>query len=316
MKNIKTETRKIPRAEVPQAGEVHRIKGAFRSNAWIWVPAVLVAAATFVIFLPSLGYEFINYDDDRFIYDNPNITSMGSDFFRWAFTNRQYQWSPLRWISHALDYKLWGLKAAGHHLSSVLLHSLNAFLVVILVAKLFEMRKRQTPLILAEEEDRGFRRKALLAGVITGLLFSIHPLRVESVAWVSERKDVLFAFFFLLSLISYLSYYRHRDPDNSQKKPVYYLLALVFFVMSVMSKAAAVTLPLVLVLLDFYPLKRIEFRSGPSVWRKVLVEKLPFFALSALSCVLTFLVQRACGAVTPLAMSFIAMPTFAGRPPG
>jgi tetratricopeptide (TPR) repeat protein len=307
MKKIKTEMQNSPQMKASQAGEVHRIKSYFRSNAWIWIPAILVAAVTFVIFLPSLGYEFVNYDDDKFVYDNTNITSMSPDFFRWAFTNRQYQWSPLRWISHALDYKLWGINPAGHHFSSILLHSLNAFLVVILVAGLYEMRKRQTAPQLAEEDDREFRRKALLAGVITGLLFSIHPLRVESVAWVSERKDVLFAFFFLLSLISYLSYYRHRDPDNSQKKPVYYLLALVFFVMSVMSKAAAVTLPLVLVLLDFYPLKRIEFRSGPSVWRKVLVEKLPFFVIGGVVALINIGVHESMGVIVPTEKISFAM---------
>jgi Flp pilus assembly protein TadD len=266
--------------------------------------AALVAIVTFIVFLPALQNKFINWDDNIFVYDNPHIRSLSSQFFQWAFTNRQYQWSPLRWISHALDYKIWQLNPLGHHLSNIIIHSLNAFLVVIFAAKLCEMRKRQTAPLLVEDEDKGFRRKAFIAGAVTGLLFSIHPLRVESVAWVSERKDVLFAFFFMLSLISYLRYYRFLD--NIHKKRLYYLLTLVFFIMSVMSKAAAVTLPLVLILLDFYPLERVNFRSGLDNWRRVFVEKLPFFAIGGAVAWINMGLHEEMGIVIPLVtMSFI-----------
>ena len=298
MKNIKTETGKRPRVKPLQADEVRGIKGGLFSNARMWVPALLVAAITFVVFLPSLNYELINYDDDKFISENKNITSMGFDFLKWAFTSRQFQWSPLRWISHAADYKVWGLNAAGHHLSSIILHCMNAFLVVVLVVILLEVVKLKMQPSPPGEEEIKFRRKALIAGVITGLLFSIHPLRVESVVWVSERKDVLFAFFFLLSLISYLKYYTFSA--NRRKKHLYYLLTLVFFIFSVMSKAAAVTLPFVLVLLDFYPLERVNFRSRLSDWRRLFVEKLPFFAIGGAVAWMNIGLHEGMGVIVPM----------------
>ena len=263
--------------------------------------AALVAIVTLIVFLPALQNKFINWDDNIFVYENPHIRSLNSQLFQWAFTNRQYQWSPLRWISHALDYKIWQLNPLGHHLSNIIIHSLNAFFVVILAVGLYEMRNRK---IFPSKEDTNFRRKAFIIGVVTGLLFSIHPLRVESVAWVSERKDVLYAFFFLLSLISYLRYFRHSD--NIQKKRLYYMLALVFFIMSVMSKAAAVTLPLVLILLDFYPLERVNFRSGLDKWHRVFVEKLPFFVIGGAVAWINMGVHEDMGVVIPLVtMSFI-----------
>jgi protein O-mannosyl-transferase len=260
--------------------------------------AALVAIVTFIVFLPALQNKFITWDDDIFVYENPHIRSLNPQFFQWAFTNRQYQWSPLRWISHAVDYKIWGLNATGHHLSSIILHSLNAFLVVILVVKLLEMIKRKMIPSLAAEEGANFRRKALIAGAITGLLFSIHPLRVESVVWASARKDVLFAFFFLLSLISYLHYYKFSD--NRRKKHLYYLLTLVFFIMSVMSKAAAVTLPFVLVLLDFYPLERVNFRSVLGDWRRLFVEKLPFLAIGGAVAWMNIGLHEGMGVIVPI----------------
>jgi tetratricopeptide (TPR) repeat protein len=175
-----------------------------------------------------------------------------------------------------MDYWIYGLNPFGHHLSSVILHILNAFLVALLVFRLFEAVKMKMQPPPSGEEEMHFRRRALIAGFVTGLLFGIHPLRVESVVWVSERKDVLYAFFFLLSLISYLSY---SVFSVIKRKHLYYLLALVFFVMAVMSKATAIALPFVLILLDVYPLERVNFHSGLSSWRRVFVEKLPFFAI-------------------------------------
>jgi hypothetical protein len=261
--------------------------------------ATLVAIVTFIVFLPALQNEFINWDDDIYIYKNPHIRSLDLQFFKWAFTNMQSQWTPLRWISHALDYKIWGLNAAGHHLSSVVLHSMIAFLVVIFTVRLFEMMKpaKMNP-GLSADGGSSFRRKALIAGGVTGLLFSIHPLRVESVVWVAARKDVLFALFFLLSLISYLHYYKFSD--NRQKKHFYYLLSLIFFIMSVMSKAAAVTLPFVLVLLDLYPLERVAFRSGFIVWRRLFMEKLPFFAIGGAVALVNIGVHESMGVMVPL----------------
>jgi tetratricopeptide (TPR) repeat protein len=221
----------------------------------------------------------------------------------------------MRWISHAADYKIWKLNPFGHHLTSIALHSLNAFLVVILAASLYETRKRIMSLSPAAGETKQFLRKMLITGGITGLLFGIHPLRVESVAWASERKDVLFAFFFLLSLVAYLTYF--TSAKNTQKKYIYYLFALIFFILSVMSKAAAVTLPLVMVLLDFYPLDRLHFRSGFNVWRSVFLEKLPFFIIGGIVTLANIGIHEGMDIVIPLVkLSFIdrvllAIKTFA-----
>ena len=180
-----------------------------------WLAPLLVALLTFLVFLPALSNDFVTFDDDRFVYENKRITSIDIDFFKWAFTNRSMQWSPLRFFSHAIDYKIWKLNPMGHHLTNIILHSLNTFLVVLLVFALCEIVKSKTVPSPTVEEDMRFQRKALITGVVTGLLFGLHPLHVESVAWVSERKDVLYTFFYLLSLMVYLKY---ASPSIKQKR--------------------------------------------------------------------------------------------------
>ncbi len=295
MKNIDTETGKRPLART-RTGEIRGVKDVSFSGKRIWAPALLTALITLAVFLPALKGEFVSYDDDKFVYDNRHIASMDLDFVKWALTNRQYQWSPLRWISHAVDYRIWGLNAAGHHLSSIVLHSLNAFLVVVLVVRLLETARPRGPAFDAEKEAK-FREKALIAGFAAGLLFGVHPLRVESVAWVAERKDVLFAFFYLLGLVSYLHY---CSSSENRRRLMYYLFTLVFFVMAVMSKGAAVTFPLVLILVDFYPLERVNLRSGSSVWRRVLAEKLPFLVVGAAVTWINIGVHESMGVLMPL----------------
>jgi tetratricopeptide (TPR) repeat protein len=303
MKHVKKEINTKSRSKPLHNREVRGIRDALFSSLRTFAPALLAAGIAFIVFLPSLNNEFVNYDDGRFIYDNKHITSISLDFLKWTFTNREYQWSPLRWISHAVDYKIWRLNPFGHHLSSIILHSLNVFLVVILVFRLLgAVKLKMQPSPLNEDEIK-FRRKVLITGVVTGLLFGIHPLRVESVVWISERKDVLYAFFFLLSLISYLSYCAF---SVKKRRYLYYLLALVFFMMAVMSKAAAVTLPFVLILMDLYPLKRVNFRSGLSVWLRVFWEKLPFIGVSGAIAWINIGVHESLGALVPLVeVSFI-----------
>jgi tetratricopeptide (TPR) repeat protein len=296
MRNMKTETREKSKP-AQETADVTGVKGLLLSGTGRWIAAVLVALVTFVVFLPALNNGFVNYDDGIFVYENKHITSISTDFIKWAFTNREYQWSPVRWSSHAVDYWIWRLNPSGHHLSSIILHSLNAFLVVVLVFKLLELARLKMQPPPDRDEEVNFRRKALIAGVVTGLLFGIHPLRVESVAWISERKDVLYAFFFLLSLISYLNYAAF---SVVKRKRLYYLLALVFFIISVMSKATAVALPLVLLLLDIYPLQRINFHPPFSNWRRVLVEKLPFFVIAGAVTLINIGVHEDIGVLVPL----------------
>ncbi|MCL4475197.1 MAG: tetratricopeptide repeat protein [Nitrospirae bacterium] len=253
---------------------------------YAWVAGA--AAATLLIYLPALQNGFVNWDDPAYVYENPHIRSLGLPFFKWAFLDfHAWNWHPLTWISHGLDYAVWGLNPAGHHLSSILLHGANTFLVGMLVVEFFRARG-------ADKEG-----VAITAAFVTAMLFGIHPLHVESVAWVSERKDVLCALFFLLSLLSYLRYAsgtgREMNPMPFTHK--YYRFAFAFFLLALLSKPMAISLPLVLLILDWYPLGRFW---GRGAMRSLFAEKLPFLILSALSGIVTVLAQLYGGAVVEL----------------
>jgi energy-converting hydrogenase Eha subunit A len=240
----------------------------------------------------------VYWDDNLYIFENSHIRSLDAAFFRWAFLDFPISnWHPLTWISHALDYTIWGLYPLGHHLTSILLHAINTGLVVVLVLKLLEIAREGSQ----RNPSASFLtdRATLIAAGVTGLLFGIHPVHVESVAWVSERKDLLCALFFLLSIMTYTDYAVRRrsegeGKDESGRKNFHtskqYFLALGFFVLALMSKPMAVTLPVVLVILDWYPLNRI--RSLKTL-RTAGVEKIPFFALSIVSSVITMIAQKA-----------------------
>ncbi len=260
--------------------------------------AFAVALATFIVYLPALRNDFVGvWDDNIYIGENHHIRSLGAGFFRWAFFEfHASNWHPLTWLSHALDYALWGINPLGHHLTSIVLHAINTALVVLLVMKLIEAaQKRATP-----EGPASFleERTALIASGVTGLLFGIHPVHVESVAWAAERKDLLCALFFLLSIIVYLDSARGQGSGhqgNAALKPKQgffnkqYLLVLGLFVLALLSKPMAVSLPVVLLILDWYPLGRI--RSGKELWRAG-VEKFPFLALSFASSIITIFAQQ------------------------
>jgi tetratricopeptide (TPR) repeat protein len=223
------------------------------------------------VFGQTVGHGFVNYDDDHYVYQNPcverGLTAAG---IVWAFTTTQcYNWHPLTWLSHMLDCQAYGLHAGGHHLTNVLLHAATAIL-------LFLVLWRMTG--------------DLWPSAFAAALFAIHPLRVESVAWVAERKDLLSGLFFMLTLGAYVAYARH--PFSLLR----YLTVVGLFALGLMAKPMLVTLPCVLLLLDYWPLGRLESPPRESQrtlfipWRLV-VEKLPLFALSAASCVVTPLVQ-------------------------
>jgi tetratricopeptide (TPR) repeat protein len=243
---------------------------------FVWAAALLVASITFVVFLPALSNDFVNWDDIYLTYENPNIQSLDFGFLKWAFTSVVIaSWYPLTLVSFALDYAIWGPEPWGFHLTNVILHSANTFLVALLVCRLVETGR-------GRNEAGGVDKAVLVAGVVTALFFGIHPLRVESVAWVAERKDVLYSFFFLLSVLAYLKY-----ADRAPGKTLFYLTSVVFFAMSLMSKPMAVTLPAVLVILDFYPLRRLNLDGGWKGCKTVVLEKVPFFTLSLVLSLLT-----------------------------
>ena len=215
----------------------------------------------FLVFLPTLGYDFVSWDDAQYVYENPAIRSLEPSSLWHIFTTTDLtKWHPLTIVSFAVDYAVWGLDPRGFHLTNTLLHALNTLLVVVIVGRLCTLS--------------GLKSRGVLAtAFITALIFSVHPLRVESVAWVTERKDVLYGAFYLLSILAYTSYAAPATKDRWRAKAAY-LLSLTLFGLASMSKPMAVTLPVVLLILDFYPLKRL----GDSAI--IYVEKVPFFLIS------------------------------------
>ncbi len=234
--------------------------------------ALLLALVTLAVFLPVGSFSFVNYDDDDYVTNNPpvrqGLTAAG---VRWAFTAfHAGNWHPLTWISHMTDCELFRLNAGAHHLVNVLFHAANAAL---LFALLWRLTQKLWPC-------------ALVAA-----LFAWHPLHVESVAWISERKDVLSTFFALLALLSYAKFAK----ENSRRD---YWLAFLFFGLGLLAKPMLVTLPCVMLLLDFWPLQRFSLSNFK---RRFISEKIPFFALTITSCVVTFLAQKNGEAVVSLA---------------
>jgi hypothetical protein len=265
--------------------------------------AGLVSLVTFLVYLPALRNGFVNWDDADYVYENPHIRSLNLKLLHWAFFDfYASNWHPLTWLSHAMDYAIWGLNPFGHHLFNNTIHSLNAFLVALLAMTFVEISlkkssRRNNSAFFPNEHSR------LIVGATTGLLFGIHPLHVESVAWIAERKDLLCALFFLLSVKSYLNLMSEETGGDPQRPrgafPFFrkqYLHALGFFALALLSKPMAVTLPAVLLIIDWYPSGRI---SSMRTFKHSLTEKLPFFVLSFFSSVLTILAHKSGGAIVP-----------------
>lgn len=220
-----------------------------------------LAVVTWVVFGQTLWHDFVNYDDPRYVYENTTITrGLSISGIAWAFTHiHSMNWHPLTTISHMFDCQLYGLKAGWHHFTNVLLHTLAAIL-----------------LFLALQQMTG----AVWRSAFVAAVFAIHPLRVESVAWIAERKDVLSGVFFMLTLLAYVCY--ARLPRLWR-----YLVVVFVFACGLMSKPMLVTVPFVLLLVDYWPLARIKGQF----WKRAF-EKIPLIALSAVSSIITFLVQK------------------------
>src|SRR5689334_8267770 len=242
---------------------------------------------TFAVFWPVTGYDFVNFDDPGYVSRNQVVKKgFTAEGVKWAFTtNEGGNWHPVTWFSHMLDCQLFGLKAGRQHAVSVALHGASVVLLFLLMTHLTGARWRS----------------AVLAA-----LFAVHPLRVESVAWISERKDVLSGFFFMLTLWAYVKWTEVAKEGTSgvwnRKLEAlrWFGLSLVLFAFGLMSKPMLVTLPCVLVLLDWWPLQRI----GKFTWRAFaasILEKAPFFALTAAFSVITVHAQGSAHAVVSFA---------------
>lgn len=250
---------KSPIPAAPLAGE-----NAGRNATLDWAIALGLMLATFAVFAQVGKFDFINYDDDLYVYMNAHVLGgLTLANIAWALTAVVVaNWMPATVLSHMLDVQLFGLQSGMHHLTNVLLHALAAVLLYLTLA-------------------RATRRRA--ASAFVAFLFALHPLHVESVAWIAERKDVLSAFFFFLALYAYVRYAERPGAGR-------YLLVAAAFGLGLMAKPMLVTFPFVLLLFDVWPLRRAQ-------WPRVLWEKLPLVAMSAAASVVTYSVQRLGGAV-------------------
>jgi tetratricopeptide (TPR) repeat protein len=286
---------------------------------------LLLAAVTSVLYWQVSGFEFTNFDEFQMVLNNPYV--LGGLTLRgvtWALTTSWFEyWHPLTWLSHMLDCELFGLSPGWHHLVNLGFHVANTLL-------LFAVLQRMTG--------------ALWRSAMVAALFALHPLHVESVAWIAERKDVLSAFFFFLTLWAYVRYtevqspkskvrsqwseecgvrsaeyaghgarFKVQSPKSKIQGPmpsdggarsifhlpssIFYLLSLLFFACGLMSKPMLVTLPFVLLLLDYWPLQRLGLKTQDSRLKTLLVEKLPFFALTVASCIITYTGVKAGGSI-------------------
>ncbi len=239
-----------------------------RGRYAVLVVCALLLLATAAVFGQTLDFGFVNFDDRTYVSENPHLAAgLTTETIGWAFTTDCCSnWHPLTWLSYLLDHQLYGLKPWGYHLSNVVLHGAAA---VLLFLVLWRMTGDLWP-------------SALVAAV-----FAVHPLRAESVAWISERKDVLSGLFFMLTLGAYAGY--AGRPFSWAR----YLALVLLFALGLMAKPMLVTLPLVLLLLDFWPLGRIRLSAAAAALpRRVLAEKLPLLALSAASCAATWWAQQ------------------------
>jgi hypothetical protein len=235
-----------------------------------------------VVYSQAINYEFTNFDDNTYVTGNGQVKSgLTLQGLFWSLlSTHSSNWHPLTWMSHMLDVSLFGMNSGSHHLVNVFFHLANSLL-------LFFVFRQMTGDVW---------QSAFVAA-----LFAIHPLHVESVAWVAERKDVLSTFFWMLTVWFYVGFVKDRTASR-------YLAALLFFSLGLMAKPMLVTLPFVLLLLDYWPLRRLEFRrldrdrypNKTLSWLDLIIEKVPFFVFTAASCVVTFYAQQSGGSVASL----------------
>ena len=252
----------------------------------------LLSLLTLAVFRGVLGHDFLNYDDVQYVTGNERVSSgLSLANALWAFRSvYAANWHPITWLSHMLDVQLFGMNPYGHHLTNLLLHTANGCLLFLFLSKM---------------------TGAAWRSVLVAALFAVHPLHVESVAWVAERKDVLSTFFALATLLAYGYYLQKRGTWR-------YLALCGFFLLGLMSKPMLVTLPFVLLLLDYWPLQRCAFApkeadrqanpaGGNLALSALLIEKLPLFALSAISCVVTIFAQIKGAAVHSLEVTPLSL---------
>ncbi|MBN2019419.1 MAG: tetratricopeptide repeat protein [Sedimentisphaerales bacterium] len=251
--------------------------------------SISLVIATLIAYEPIRHNGFVSFDDHSYVTENPNVSGgITQRSIIWAFTKYYASnWHPLTWLSHMMDCELYGLKPLGHHITNLIIHIANSLFLFLMTAKM---------------------TGKIWSSVFVAAAFALHPLHVESVAWVSERKDVLSGFFWMLTILAYIHYVKRPGATR-------YMLILLFFILGLMSKPMLVTLPFVLILLDYWPLHRIHnmklkaerrddaVSESPDSQFSILnsvIEKIPFFVLSAVSCAVTLIAQKRSGTVVSL----------------
>ena len=245
-----------------------------------WLVGAGLFVVTMALYWPATSFPFVNFDDQLYIYENPEVLKgLSWQGIKWVATNAICaNWHPLTMLSHMFDCSVFGTFAGGHHLTNIFLHATNALLLWLLL-------KRLTGLFWP--------------GALVAALFAWHPINVESVAWISERKNLLSGLFLILTVWTYL---RHVEQPN----PLRYSISLILFGLGLAAKPMLVTLPFLLLLLDYWPLRRIGFDqpTGKVIYQKqtwlLIGEKIPFFLLSLADCIITYKVQETAGAVNSL----------------
>lgn len=241
---------------------------------------IMLVAITLAVYMQAGNHQFLSFDDEAYIIKNPHIVSgLTGNNILWAFTSVESgNWQPLTWLSHMTDAQLFGLNPRGHHLTSVALHVVSTLLLFLMLLRLTGAAWRSS---------------------LVAALFALHPLHVESVAWVVERKDVLSALFWFLTLLLYAGY-------ATKQKPALYLLTFLSFVLGLMSKPMLITLPIILLLLDIWPLGRYQYDKSLPIHERLSVilpfvkEKIPFFICSLASGIITIYGQGKGGAIASL----------------
>src|SRR5712692_7879164 len=265
------------------------VSSALPQRRGFWLVPVLIALVTFTAFLPTLQNEFVGWDDATNFLDNPHYRGLAWTHIRWMWTTHLGHYIPLTWMTLGLDYLLWGMNPVGYHLTSLLLHAANAVVFFFVVHRILT-------LALPSPSERG-HALAVAAG-FAALVFAIHPLRVESVAWVTERRDVLSGLFYLVTILMYL-----RACERGARGRGWYWAAVGLFAGALLSKSMVVNLPVVLLILDVYPLRRlggsIGWWSEPA--RRIYIEKIPFVLLAAAASAIAVMAQSSVHAAASLA---------------
>src|SRR5256712_3914638 len=265
--------------QLPPRERGEPVPSALPQRRGSWLIPVLIALVTFAAFLPTLQNQFVTWDDATNFLENAHYRGLGWTHIRWMWTTHLGHYIPLTWMTLGLDYLLWGMNPVGYHLTSLLLHAANAVVFFFVVHRILT-------LALPNPSENG-DALAVSAGV-AALVFAIHPLRVESVAWATERRDVLSGLFYLLTILLYL-----RASERGERGRGWYWGTVGLFACALLSKAMAVSVPVVLLILDVYPLRRL---GGSTGWwsepaRRVYVEKIPFVLLAAAASAIAVMAQ-------------------------